>query len=65
MGARANAGVVAIAPVGKIMTTFCPGSGMVGYLIGRHAETFRDLLRRFVKHGGMLTIRDDQLAGLV
>lgn len=51
MRAGADAGIIAITPVGEVVAAFGAGTGMVGNLIGRHAVTLGDFLRRLIKHG--------------
>ena len=65
MGAGADAGIVAIAPVDEIVPQLLARSGMVRDLVGGKARVAQDRLRRLEKLAGQVLVRHGERAGRV
>ena len=65
MRAGSDTGIVAIAPIGEVMSALGTRPRMVRHLIGRKPFARGDFLRRLIERGCMLVIGYDYLAGLV
>ena len=65
MRARADAGIIAIAPIDQIVPAFRTGPGMIGNLIGGQTGGLGHFLRRLVEISRQVIIRNHQRTGLV
>ena len=64
MGAGADAGIFAIAPVDEVVPALGAGHGVVGNLVGRQAGRVADFLGDGIEIGGGVVVGHGQLAGL-